>query len=76
MVKEGRMIAGSPISDSAIECAQALEAGGAAQLVVHARTKADGYKPPAHWEWVARVQDVVEVPVFARQLEQPADLRT
>ena len=39
--------------------------GGAEQLVVHARTKVDGYKPPAHWEWVARVQDVVKVPVYA-----------
>ncbi|MDO9321309.1 MAG: tRNA-dihydrouridine synthase, partial [Pseudomonas sp.] len=49
----------------ALECAQALADGGAAQIVVHARTKADGYKPPAHWEWVARVQEVVKVPVFA-----------
>jgi len=32
---------------------------------VHARTKVDGYKPPAHWEWIAKVQDVVTVPVFA-----------
>ena len=60
-----KMRLGYDSPDSAIECAQALEAGGAAQLVVHARTKADGYKPPAHWEWVARVQDVVKVPVFA-----------
>jgi tRNA-dihydrouridine synthase C len=28
-------------------------------------TKVDGYKPPAHWEWIPRVQDVVKVPVFA-----------
>ncbi|MCY1450258.1 tRNA-dihydrouridine(16) synthase [compost metagenome] len=34
-------------------------------MVVHARTKADGYKPPAHWEWVARVAEAVRVPVFA-----------
>jgi tRNA-dihydrouridine synthase C len=33
--------------------------------VVHARTKVEGYKPPAHWEWVARVQEAVAVPVFA-----------
>jgi len=49
----------------ALDCARALAAGGAAELVVHARTKADGYKPPAHWEWIARVQDCVPVPVFA-----------
>ncbi len=28
------------------ECAQAMQDGGAAELVVHARTKADGYRPP------------------------------
>ncbi len=51
--------------DLALDCAQALTAGGAAEIVVHARTKTDGYRPPAHWEWIARVQDVVQVPVFA-----------
>jgi tRNA-dihydrouridine synthase C len=49
----------------ALDCALALEAGGAESLVVHARTKTDGYKPPAHWEWVARIRDVVAVPVIA-----------
>ena len=44
---------------------EALADGGAAQIVVHARTKVEGYKPPAHWEWVARVQEAVKVPVFA-----------
>ena len=49
----------------ALDCARALADGGAAQIVVHARTKVEGYKPPAHWEWVARVQEGVKVPVFA-----------
>lgn len=49
----------------AIECAQALVDGGAGGLVVHARTKADGYRPPAHWEWVARIDEAVVVPVVA-----------
>ncbi|WP_349571974.1 tRNA dihydrouridine synthase [Azotobacter salinestris] len=51
--------------EGALECARALVEGGAAQLVVHARTKVEGYRPPAHWEWVARVQEVVAVPVYA-----------
>ncbi|MDV7211484.1 tRNA dihydrouridine synthase [Azotobacter beijerinckii] len=51
--------------DGALECARALAEGGAAQLVVHARTRAEGYRPPAHWEWVARVQEAVRVPVYA-----------
>ncbi|MFZ2855033.1 MAG: tRNA-dihydrouridine synthase, partial [Rhodocyclaceae bacterium] len=49
----------------ALDCARALEAGGVVALVVHARTKADGYRPPAHWEWVARIRDVVQLPVTA-----------
>lgn len=49
----------------AIECAQALSEGGAQTLVVHARTKADGYRPPAHWEWVARIDQAIAVPVVA-----------
>lgn len=55
------------ISDTsrAIDCAQALVEGGAASLVVHARTKDDGYRPPAHWEWIAKIADAVNVPVTA-----------
>lgn len=47
------------------ECAQAIVAGGAGELVVHARTKADGYRPPAYWERVADVRRVVPIPVIA-----------
>ena len=60
-----KMRLGFAHKNAALECAQALTEGGAAQLVVHARTKVEGYKPPAHWEWVARVQEAVKVPVFA-----------
>jgi tRNA-dihydrouridine synthase C len=60
-----KMRLGYECTGPALPCAQALADGGAAQIVVHARTKADGYKPPAHWEWIARVQDAVPVPVFA-----------
>lgn len=48
-----------------LECADALARGGAAQLVVHARTKRDGYKPPAHWHEVARIAEAVSIPVVA-----------
>ena len=48
-----------------LECARALESGGIASLVVHARTKIDAYRPPAHWEWIARVRETVTVPVIA-----------
>ncbi len=49
----------------ALECARALEAGGVSSLVVHARTKVEGYRPPAHWEWIARIRAAVSVAVVA-----------
>ncbi|MCB6184492.1 tRNA-dihydrouridine synthase [Leeia sp. TBRC 13508] len=48
-----------------LDCAKALESAGAAELVVHARTKVDGYRPPAHWEWIGRIADHVSIPVIA-----------
>lgn len=60
-----KMRLGFDHKDWAIECAQALAEGGASQIVVHARTKVEGYRPPAHWEWVAKVQDAVAIPVLA-----------
>lgn len=48
-----------------LECAQAITAGGADELVVHARTKADGYRPPAYWERVAEIRTAVPIPVIA-----------
>ncbi|MGP9768454.1 tRNA dihydrouridine synthase [Halomonas sp. AOP13-D3-9] len=49
----------------AVACAQATEAGGAAQLVVHARTRDEGYRPPAHWEWIGKIRRQVNIPVVA-----------
>ena len=47
------------------ECAQAMADGGASEIVVHARTKAHGYRPPAYWERIADVRAAVHVPVVA-----------
>jgi tRNA-dihydrouridine synthase C len=49
----------------ALDCARALEAGGAQELVVHARTRSDGYRPQVRWEWVARIRETVALPVIA-----------
>ncbi len=43
------------------ECALALASGGASELVVHARTKADGYRPPAYWERIRDIRDALTV---------------
>lgn len=47
------------------ECAQAIEQGGASELVVHARTKAHGYRPPAYWERIADLRAQVRLPLIA-----------
>ncbi|MDR9424185.1 MAG: tRNA-dihydrouridine synthase [Marinobacter sp.] len=48
-----------------VACAQALEAAGASEIVIHARSKVDGYKPPAYWEEIARVREAVNTHVIA-----------
>jgi len=49
----------------AIENAQAVEAAGVSELCIHARTKVEGYKPPAHWHWIARIKEEVNLPIVA-----------
>ncbi len=52
-------------ASKARDCAQALADGGVEELVVHARTKLDGYRPPAHWAAIAAVAEAVRIPVVA-----------
>lgn len=47
------------------DCAQAIEAGGASDLVVHARTKVHGYRPPAYWDRIADIRQRVRLPMVA-----------
>jgi tRNA-dihydrouridine synthase C len=48
-----------------LEAARAIADGGAGELVVHARTKLDGYRPPAHWPRIAEIRAVLAIPVVA-----------
>ena len=49
----------------ALECALAIAAGGAAELVVHARTRAAGYRPPVYWDRIAEIRQALSIPVIA-----------
>jgi tRNA-dihydrouridine synthase C len=40
-------------------CALAIADAGASELVIHARTKTQGYRPPAYWERIAQVREVL-----------------
>jgi tRNA-dihydrouridine synthase C len=48
-----------------IDCAQAIESAGACELVVHARTKLQGYRPPAYWDRILHIRQAVAIPVVA-----------
>ncbi len=48
-----------------LDCAHAIASAGADELVVHARTQAQGYRPPAHWDRIAHIRAAVAVPVIA-----------
>ncbi|HEX5393128.1 MAG TPA: tRNA-dihydrouridine synthase [Rhodocyclaceae bacterium] len=67
-------------TEHTLDCARALEAGGAEELVVHARTKTDGYRPPARWEWIARIREATALPLIANgevwTLSDYRDIRT
>lgn len=47
-----------------LENAKAIEAAGADWLTVHCRTKTDGYKPPAYWEWIAKIKEVSKIKII------------
>ena len=42
-------------ADALAEIADGVRAAGATELAVHARTKFDGYRPPAYWERVRTI---------------------
>ncbi|MEN0057997.1 MAG: tRNA-dihydrouridine synthase family protein [Bdellovibrio sp.] len=48
-----------------LDIAQAVEEAGATWLTVHCRTKADGYRPPAYWEWIPRIQEKTKLRLIA-----------
>lgn len=48
-----------------LDCARAIDTAGASELVVHARTKVHGYRPPAYWDRLALIREAVSLPVVA-----------
>jgi len=47
------------------ENAIALQEAGATELAIHARTKKQGYRPPAHWHEIGKLHDVIKIPIIA-----------
>lgn len=65
MPVSAKMRLGFNDDSKAIACAQAIAGSGADELVVHARTKAQAYRPPAYWERIADIRAAVGIPVVA-----------
>ncbi|MEX1035550.1 MAG: tRNA-dihydrouridine synthase family protein [Sneathiella sp.] len=60
----------------ALENALAIAEAGAGKLTVHARTKLEGYKPPAHWEYLRPIVERLTIPVVANgEIWTPDDYR-
>ncbi|MEH6558776.1 MAG: tRNA-dihydrouridine synthase [Oceanicoccus sp.] len=47
------------------DISQAIFSARASELTIHARTKSDGYKPPAYWDAIADIQATSPIPVIA-----------
>ena len=50
--------------DLAVENAKAIEAAGAAAVTVHGRCREQYYEGKADWECIARVKDILTIPVI------------
>ncbi len=48
-----------------LDNAHAIESGGADEMTVHARTRLQGYAPPAHWDELANINRSINIPLIA-----------
>ena len=48
-----------------LENSKAIEEAGANWITIHCRTKTDGYKPPAYWEWIPHIRKQISIKIIA-----------
>ncbi len=60
--------------DRFLDIVRGIEAAGATELAVHARTKRHGYRPPAYWDEISRAREVACLPIIANgEIWNPGD---
>ena len=47
------------------EIVSAVQSANVDQLTIHARTKQDGYRPPAYWHFIAEIRKKYDIEIFA-----------
>lgn len=47
-----------------LDFAKRMQDAGAQMITVHGRTRAQGYNGNARWEWIARVKEILDIPVI------------
>ena len=56
------------------DIAAGIEDAGAAELCIHARTREDGYKPPAYWQHIDAIRRQLTIPVITNgEIWTPTD---
>lgn len=69
-----KMRLGNVDKNYALDNALAAQNAGAAWLTVHARTKCEGYRPPAYWELLAPIHAALHIPLIANgEVWRPED---
>jgi tRNA-dihydrouridine synthase C len=48
-----------------LENAHALQDAGVNEIAIHARTKTDGYRPPAYWHQIKKIKQQISTPIVA-----------
>lgn len=58
------------------DIASGVAEAGANELCIHARTRLDGYKPPAYWQHIAVIRKKLDIPVVVNgEIWSPEDAR-
>lgn len=65
VVVSAKMRLGYDDTSLMLDNAAAIEQAGADELTVHARTRMQGYAPPAHWDELGRIRSHIKIPLIA-----------